>query len=127
MSTYQSCRTVSRIAGSAISPYRFVVLAAGDSKYDHVAVAQAEMDGISAEGVAADGDCFPMVVPDGGIAKVEAGAAVSVGDAIGSDNVGRAITAVSGAGNFTAGKALTAATAAGDIIEVQFLKDRDQA
>lgn len=127
MSTYQSCRTISRIAGSAISVYRFVVLAAGDSKYDHVGVAQADLDGIAAESVAADGDVFPMVVPDGGIAKVEAGAPVSVGDTIGSDNVGRAITAVSGVGNFTAGKALTAAGAAGDIIEIQFLKDRDQA
>lgn len=126
MSTYQSVRTVSRIAGSAISPYRFVVLAAGDSKYDHVAVAQSEMDGISAEGGAADGDTFPMVLPDGSICKIEAGAAVAVGATIGSDNVGRAITHVSGAGNFRGGKALTAAGAAGDIIEIQFTKELDE-
>ena len=127
MTTYQSARTVSRIAGSAISPYRFVVFASGDSKYDHVAVAQAEMDGISAEGGVGDTEVFPMIVPDGCICQVEAGAAVSVGDVIGSDNQGRAITAVSGAGNYTAGKALTAAGAAGEIIEIQFWKDRDQA
>lgn len=127
MSTYQGLRTVSRIAGSNISPYRFVVFASGDSKYDHVGSAQGEMDGISAEGGVGDGEAFPMIVPDGGIAKVVAGAAVSVGDVIASDNQGRAITAVSGAGNFTAGKALTAADAAGDIIEIQFWKDRDQA
>lgn len=127
MSTYQSVQTVSRVAGSAISPYRFVVFASGDSKYDHVAGAQGDLDGISAEGVAADGDVFPMVIPNGCIAKVEAGAAVSVGATVASDASGRAITAVSGAGNFTGGKALTAAGAAGDIIEIQFLKERDQA
>lgn len=127
MSTYQSVRTVSRVAGSAISPYRFVVFAPGDSKYDHVAGAQGDLDGISAEGVAADGDVFPMVVPDGCIAKVEAGDVVAVGATVASDASGRAITAVSGAGNFTAGKALTGAAGAGEIIEIQFLKERDQA
>ncbi len=127
MSTYQGVVTVSRIAGSAISPYRFVVLAAGDSKYDHVAGAQGDLDGISAEGGVGDGDVFPMVIPNGAIVKVEAGAAVSVGDTVASDASGRAITAVSGAGNFTGGKALTAAGAAGELIEIQFIKDRDQA
>lgn len=127
MSTYQSVRTVNRVAGSAILPYRFVVFAAGDSKYDHVGTTQTEMDGISAEGVAADGDVFPMVVPDGGICKVEAGDVVAVGALVASDGVGRAITHVTTAGNYIAGKALTAAAAAGDIIEIQFLKERDQA
>lgn len=127
MATYQAVTTVSRVAGSAISIYRFVAFASGDSKYDHVGTAQARMDGISAEGVAADGDVFPMVVPNGSIVKVEAGAAVSVGATIGSDSSGRAITAVSTANNWTAGIALTAAAAAGEIIEIQFIVDRDQA
>lgn len=126
MSTYETVRTMSVKAGSAISPYRFVVIAAGDSKYDHVAVAQADFDGISAEGVAADEDVFPMVVPDGCRAKVEAGATVAVGDLVASDNVGRAIVAVSTAGNYTAGKCVKGG-AVGEIIEILFIKDRDQA
>lgn len=126
MSTYETVRTMSVIAGSAISPYRFVVFASGDSKYDHVAVAQGEADGISAEGGVGDTDVFPMVVPDGSKAKVEAGATVAVGDVVASDNVGRAIAAVSGAGNFTLGKCVKGG-AVGEIIEILFLKDRDQA
>lgn len=127
MATYQAVQTVSRVAGSAISIYRFVAFASGDSKYDHVGTAQARMDGISAEGVAADGDVFPMVLPNGAIVKVEAGNAVSVGATVASDSSGRAITAVDSAGNWTAGIALTAAAAAGEIIEIQFIVDRDQA
>lgn len=127
MATYQAVQTVSRVAGSAISIYRFVAFASGDSKYDHVGSAQARMDGISAEGVAADGDVFPMVLPNGAIVKVEAGDVVSVGATVASDSSGRAITAVSTANNWTAGIALTAAAAAGEIIEIQFIVDRDQA
>lgn len=127
MATYQGVQTVSRTAGSAISIYRFVAFASGDSKYDHVGSTDGRMDGISAEGVAADGDVFPMILPNGAICKVEAGALVAVGATVASDNAGRAITATSGAGNWTAGIALTAAAAAGEIIEIQFIQDRDQA
>lgn len=127
MSTSQNIRTVTRTAGSSISPYRFVVFSTADSKYDHVGTAQTDADGISAEGGMGDGDAFPMVLPDGCIAKVEAGAAISVGATLASDNQGRAITAVSGAGNITLGKALKAAGAAGEIIEIQFIHDVDQA
>jgi hypothetical protein len=126
MATFQSARTVSVIAGSAISPYRFVVQATNDSKYDHVGTAQTRMDGISAEGVAADGNVFPMVVPDGSFVKVEAGATLAVGDLIASDNTGKAIVHVSTAGNYIAGVCLKAA-ASGDIAEIQFIRDRDQA
>lgn len=51
-----------------------------------------------------------------GIAKAEAGAAISIGDQLTVDSSGRVITAVTG--NNTCGKALMAAGAAGDIIEV---------
>ena len=128
MATYQAVSTVSRVAGSAITIYRFVTFASGDSKYDHVATAQSvRIDGISAEGVAADGDVFPMVVPNGAIVKVEAGAATTLGGLVASDSSGRAIDSTSGAGNWTAGVCLTAAAAAGEIIEIQFIVDRDQA
>jgi len=127
MATYEGVQTISRVAGSAITVYRCVAFASGDSKYDHVGSAQARMDGISAESVSAEDDVFPMVIPNGAVCKVEAGAAVSVGATVASDNVGRCITAVDSAGNWTAGIALTAASGAGEIIEIQFLVDRDQA
>lgn len=126
MATYINPTTVTRTAGSAITIYRFVVFAAGDSKYDMVSSAQGDFDGIAAEAAAADGDAFSMAIPNGSIVKVEAGAAVSAGAIVASDASGRAITAVSGLGNYTAGKALKAASAAGEIIEIQFLKDLDQ-
>lgn len=126
MTTSQAVVAVNREAGTAVTIYRFVVQAAGDGQYDHVAGAQGRMDGICAESVAAAGDVFPMVIPNGAIAKVEAGAAVTRDDLLGSDTVGRAITAVSGVGNFRAGRALDAAAAAGEIIRVQFLVDEDQ-
>ena len=125
MSSSQGVKTVNRVAGSAVTIYRFVVLAA-DSKMDHVGTADARFDGIAAETVANDEDVFPMVIPNGAIAKVEAGAAVALNATVASDSVGRAITASSGAGNWTAGIALTAAGAAGDVIEIQFLRDLDQ-
>lgn len=126
MSTYQGVVTVSRVAGSAITIYRFVALAAGDSKYDHVSSVGGRPDGVAAESVAADEDVFPMALPNGAIVKVEAGAAVSVGDTVASDTTGRVIEAVSLADDWTAGIAMTAAGAAGDIIEIQFIQDLDQ-
>lgn len=126
MSTYQTPRTVSVIAGSAITVYRFVAQATNDSKYDHVGTAQARMDGISAEGVGADGNVFGMIVPDGAFVKVEAGATIAVGDLIASDATGKAIVHVSTINNYVAGVAIKAA-ASGDITEIQFIRDRDQA
>ena len=125
MATSQNIQLVSVEAGSAVSIYRFVVLAAGDGKYDQVAGAQGEMDGIAAHD-AADTEALGMVLPNGAIVKVEAGAAVARGAMVGSDASGRAITAVSGVGNYRAGKSLDAAAAAGEIIRIQFLKDEDQ-
>ncbi len=127
MSTAQNLELFSGEAGSSVTRYRFVVRAA-DGQYDHVGVAQAEMDGIAAESVSSVGGELPIVaMKSGTIAKVEAGAAVALLAVVGSDNVGRAITAVSGAGNWEGGKALDAAGAAGEIIRVQLLKQRDQA
>jgi hypothetical protein len=126
MSTYQGVRTVSRVAGSAITIHRFVVFASGDGKYDHVGSAQGEMDGISGETVANDGDVFPMILLDGSIAKIELGATLSAGAKVGSDNVGRAVAAVDSAGNYVGGKILQGGDS-GDIVEIQTFKERDQA
>lgn len=127
MATYDSIRTINRVAdAAAIRPYRYVVFNPVTGLYGECGVAQGEADGIAAEGVAA-GEVFPMVPPDNCIAKIEAGALIAVGAVLATDNQGRAITAVSGAGNFELGKALQGAAAAGEIIEIQFYKDRDQA
>lgn len=118
MATYQQVKTLSVIAGSAVSLYRFVLLAA-DGKYDHVGSAQGRASGVAAQAAAADGDVFAMAMPNGAIVKVEAGAAVSQGAQVASDTSGRAIAHVSAAGNYILGEALDAAGAAGEIIRVQ--------
>lgn len=118
MATYQGTKLVSVEAGSAISIYRFIV-AAADGQYDHVATAQTRADGVSAQAADAAGKTLAMVIPNGAIAKVEAGAAVSRGAQVASDNQGRAIAHVSGAGNYILGVALDAASAAGEVIRVQ--------
>lgn len=124
MATYNQAKTVSVEAGSAVTIYRFVSVAA-DKQYDHTG-AGARMEGISAETVSAAGDALAMVIPNGGIVKVEAGAAIAV-NAIGqSDASGRVITHVSGVGVVRAGKVLDAAAAAGEIVRLQFLVDEDQ-
>ena len=119
MATSQGSRNLSVVAGSAVTIYRFVALAA-DGKYDHVGSAQGRADGVAAEGVAADGDVFPMAMPNGAIVKVEAGAATTRGAQVASDNVGRAIDHVTTAGNYILGTFLDAAGAAGEIVRVQF-------
>lgn len=127
MAAYQNVELFSGEAGSAVTAYRFVVRAS-DGQYDHVGVAQAEMDGVAAESVADVGGELPIVAMKGGtIALVEAGDVIAVNARVASDNVGRAITAVTGAGNWEAGKALDAAGAAGEIIRVQLHRSKDEA
>lgn len=119
MATADSIKTITVTAGAAVPIYRFVQLQS-DGKFDPVGTAQARADGISAQAAAADLDVFAMAIPDGSKMKVEAGAAVSVGAEIASDNVGRAIAKVAAVGNFRHGVAMTAAGAAGEIIEILF-------
>lgn len=124
MATYQNVVTNSGVAGSAISPYRFVVIAADDGLFDHVASAQTvQPNGVSAEGVAS-GETFPYAVPNGAVVKVEAGGSITRGAAIASDDEGKAIAHVSGVGNKKCGVALEAADD-GDIISVQFIITED--
>lgn len=115
MATAEKVETVSSTAGAAVSIYRFVQLQS-DSKYDQCG-ANARADGVSAEAAAADGDLFAMALMQGRM-KVEAGAAVSVGDEISSDASGRAVTKTASAGNFLLGVAEEAAAGAGEIIQV---------
>lgn len=117
MATYQAPRGVTVEAGSAITIYRFIKKAA-DGLYDHSG-AKEEADGVAGETQATVSGALPMALLDGAILKVEAGAAVSLLDVVGSDATGRAITHVSGVGDYRLGKALDAAGAAGEIIRVQ--------
>lgn len=119
MATSQHALPVTLTAGSAISIYRFVAVAA-DGKVDHVGSANGRGDGVAAAAAAADGDSVPVITNAGSIVKVEAGAAVTRGALVASDNVGRAIDGTDAGGNFRMGIALQAASAAGEIIEVLF-------
>lgn len=126
MASHQSTAPLSVTAGAVVRIYRFVTLQA-DGKYDESGSAQGRADGVAAQAAAADGDIFAMKKLDGSILKLEAGAAVTRGDQIGTDNQGRAITHVSGAGNYILGEALEAASAAGEIIRVMVSKTQDGA
>lgn len=124
MATSQDTRVVSVIAGEASVIYTFVSLQA-DGKYDITAQGE-RMNGIAAEDGVADGDALAMIIPNGAIVKVKAGAVTTIGGAVGSDATGRAIDHVSAAGDFRAGVFLDAAGAADEIIRIQFLVDEDQ-
>jgi phosphoglycolate phosphatase-like HAD superfamily hydrolase len=119
MAYEEATRAVTGIAGTAITQNRFVVLAA-DGYYDHVGTAQIMPDGVSQEDQATVGDTFPVGLP-GGIYKIEAGEALSVGDVLASSAAGKAIGIGAANGNMKVGKALEAAAADGDIISFLFL------
>lgn len=119
MARAENVQTLSGIAGEVLPIYRFVQLQA-DGKFDLVGVADTRADMVTAEAAAADGDLLalqPCASPT--IMKVEAGAAVSVGDLVASDATGKAKTAAAAAtGQYSMGVAMTAASADGEIIEV---------
>jgi len=91
--------------------------------------AQGPVDGIFGEEVdgAVAGKAVSLVQPDGCIAKVVAGAAITNGDLVGSDTVGRAITHVDAVDTVAVGRALQAATAAGQVISIHFMIQRSSA
>lgn len=118
MATAEGIKTLTAQAGAAVPIYRFVQLQA-DGKYDVVGSADVRADGVSAEAASADLDIFAMAELQGKM-KVEASAAISVGDLVAATTAGKAKTAASaGAETYVAGVARTAATADGEIIEVQ--------
>lgn len=122
MAYYDNCKTISAVAGEDLSStglYRFGVFNSSGRIIVNT-TAQAVVDGIIGEAVDAAGKVTQLVCPDGGLAKVMAGAAITAGARVGSDTTGRAITWVDAAGNVAMGRAITAAAAAGDIITIQF-------
>ena len=115
MATAEAIKTISVTAGSVVSLYRFLQLAA-DGKVDHCGV-DARADGVAAEAAAADGDLMAMALM-GGKMKVEASAALTVGALVGSDATGKAKAAGTTVNNYSLGVVVTASAADGDIIEV---------
>jgi len=99
------------------SKYRLAV-AAGDGLVDQGAGVGTMIVGILTDGVA-DGSAATagVSVAIAGIAKCEAGAAISQGDPLTSDASGRAIAAGAPGDNLV-GRALTSASGAGEIFEV---------
>jgi hypothetical protein len=127
MATAENVQTLTVQAGEALPIYRFVHLMA-DGKYDLVDTDDLRADGVTAEAAAADLDIIAMAELSG-VMKVEASAAISVGDLVAADGgTGKAKTAAAaGAGLYSLGVARTAAAADGDIIEVQLHLSANQA
>ena len=125
MTTYESIKNRTVLAGTAILIYRFII-EASDGQHDHSGAGD-DADGVSAEAQATVGKSLPMAMMNtGGIMKVEAGAAVTVLATVQSDSVGRAIAHVSSAGDYRLGKALDSAANAGDIIRIQLKSSLDE-
>jgi len=102
------------LVGGAITANRFVKLSADNTVVQSAAATDASL-GVAFATVASTDPAVEVITH--GIAKVEAGAAVSVGDQVISDGSGRAIT-TAGATDIVCGKALEAAAAGGVMISV---------
>lgn len=113
MATYENSENISGIAGTDVTIYRLVSLAA-DGEYDHTGAA-GRPDGVCAETVAAGGT-FPLATKAGSVVKLEASAAIAVGAEVVAAAAGKCAT--QGGTDPRVGKARTAAAADGDIIEV---------
>lgn len=120
MATEDGVLTITVEAGSAITKNRFIKRAS-DAQYDHVGVAQAVADGISAEAASGAGVAIAMKVPNGAVCIVEAGAAMATdGVHVASDNAGRCIAYTDSATNIALGRLMGTAGAAGEYVQIQF-------
>lgn len=108
------------IAGSAITKYRFVVLAS-DGEVDHVGTADTiKADGISGGDQATAGRPVDVFTDYGSIRKVEVGSGgVTVGAEVCSDNAGKAIAQTAATNDIVQGRCLRTA-AAGEITSILF-------
>lgn len=123
----QNVELISGEAGSACSLYRFIARAAGDGQWDHVAVADAEADGVCAEAQATVGGAMAIAtLKTGVVLKIELGATLSRGDVVASSNAGKAIAPTSTAGNYRLGKLMDGGIS-GDIVRLLVFKERDEA
>jgi len=129
MARAENVQTISGVAGEALAIYRFVHLMA-DGKFDYVDTDDLRADGVTAEAASADLDVIAIApTSQPAVMKVEASAAIAVGDLVAADGgTGKAKTAAAaGAGLYSCGVALTAAAADGEIIEVLLHLSANQA
>ena len=105
--------TVTYVSTAAIGQFLILAVATSARRSCSIAGAAAKALGVSRNKVDAAGRAVTVVT--GGIAKVKAGAAVTVGAEVASDASGKAVP---GSTN-PIGKAITAAGAVDEIIEVQ--------
>ncbi len=117
MATSNIVRTIIATSAAALTIYRMGIFNSA-GKFIENSVSGGIVDGIAAQTVDAIDKAVPVVVPDGAIVKVEAGATVANGANLMSDTVGRAITAT--ATNNIMLRALEAG-AVGEIIKAQFV------
>lgn len=120
MAYLECCKAITAVAASDLSGkiYYFGVFNSS-GKLTASSTAGGEVDGII--GHAADGAdrAATLVVPDGGVAMVISGAAVTAGSKVMSGSAGKAITAAS-SGSKIWGVALEAASASDQVIAIQF-------
>jgi hypothetical protein len=122
MATSQTVTLISGLAGSAITVYRLVTLAA-DGAYDHTG-ADGAPDGVAAETIASAGT-VPIALPTGAIVKMECGGTVTAGGKLEAMADGKVQDYAGGVNSSWVGKALTAGVD-GQIISVIFTVDLDQ-
>ena len=122
MAFEESLETITMIAGADYSDgsahYRFVVPTSTAKTLVRASAAGANADGICQD-EPSEGHASCIAI--GGVSKVIAGAAITAGAKIMSDDQGRAVTATSG--NYVLGTAINSAAAAGIVIPVLFSKN----
>jgi len=119
MATNENSRQVTRIAGEALTRYRFVRSGALGRVLHTAIVVNQFVDGIVAEDSILTADNVGIVVPDGGTAKVQAGGVITAGANVTTNASGQAVAAAST--NAIVGTYIgSVSSAANDIIEIQF-------
>lgn len=108
MKTQQVVLTTTTILTADVIEHRFVGYDGAQAKAGKAAIGVAAYDANNGE---------PAAVHCVGIAPVEAGAAIAVGDAVAADDQGRAVTADGEV--VTLGYAIDGATAAGEFIRIK--------
>ena len=115
----EALRAVTLVAGAVVAQRRFVTI--NSSGLAIQATANDDAVGVSLSAAAVSGDSIPVALMEG-IAEVESGAAVTIGDAIKNDATGRAISMTATVTDVQIGYALEAAGAAGEFITVLLSK-----
>lgn len=122
MAYQERLSTITMIAGADYSDgsahYRFVIPTSTPKTFVRASVAGSDAVAICQD---EPGNGHASCVAEGGISKIVAGAAITAGAKIATDNQGRAVTATTGA--YVLGIAVNGANAAGDIIPMLFEKN----